>query len=498
MNPSKTRESKAARWQRVKPLLERVLSAPTYNRETVLREVCGGDADLEAGVREYLQVPHHGSFLEQNCFNLDSFKIQSPVGTRLGSFFLERELGRGGMGSVYLGRNFGSGNNAPVAIKLLHRGLNSDLILRRFQLEGHILKALNHPNIASFIGGGVTESGLPYHVMEYVDGRPLHCYCRENQLTLQQRLRLFLKIAGAVQFAHQHRVIHRDLKPGNILVDRRGEPVLLDFGIAKLVQPRTREADTVTTPTMRAMTPEYASPEQLDGAPVARATDVYSLGVLFYELISGRRPYDLKARRKSEILRLICDIKPRKPSVCLTRGGQPLARCGPPAADPDAAMGSSPERQLKSSLCGSLDRIAMKAMQKLPQRRYPTVAAMTDDLRKTLRGRETFVAKTAPEGPLVDRVLKGRFLSFRLLVLCFLSLVSPPWIEPMAEGDLPHGRVYADCQNAADLSVNPREMAPAPWDQQGCGLPVGDPGVGWSGPRPALTVATQICSLSSR
>lgn len=235
-------------------------------------------------------------------------------GKRIGAYRLLREIGRGGLGTVYLAARADDAYQKEVAIKLLRRGLDTEDILRRFRNERQILADLDHPNIARLIDGGTSDDGLPYFVMEYVEGESILAYCDAHQLSTAERLNLFRKVCAAVTYAHQHLVIHRDLKPSNILVTAEGEPKLLDFGIAKLLSAET-ELYTQTIPMLRVMTPEYASPEQITGGSITTTSDVYSSGVLLFELLTGERPYRLTTHAQAEIARAITEQEPTRPSA---------------------------------------------------------------------------------------------------------------------------------------------------------------------------------------
>ncbi len=309
---------------------------------------------------------------------------------RIGAYRLVRELGQGGMGAVYLAMRDDDVFHKRVALKILKRGMDTESIVRRFRTERQILAGLDHPNIARLLDGGTTTDGLPYLVMEFVEGMPLGEYAESRQIDTNARLQLFRLLCGAVQYAHQSLVIHRDIKPANVLVSQDGVPKLLDFGIAKLLNAELsgQSLTAVTVPGLQLMTPEYASPEQVRGEQVTTATDVYSLGILLYELLTGRRPYRLTSRAVPEIVRVVCESEPLRPSVAVTR---PLD-----AGDTDtpATTGTvelrlrhSPDTQrLRRRLEGDLDNIVMKAISKEPSRRYVSVEQLAEDVRRHLAG----------------------------------------------------------------------------------------------------------------
>jgi len=278
----------------------------------------------------------------------------TTIGTRIGAYKVVREIGHGGMGTVYLAERDDEHYHQQVAIKLINPGLGGEIIRRRFRNEMQILADLNHPNIARLFDGGETAGGVPYLVMEYVDGIPINVYCNEHNLSTEQRLKIFCTVRDAVQYAHQHLVIHRDIKPGNILVTGEGLPKLVDFGIAKLLD---GTADAGAT-ALQFMTPEYASPEQVRGAPVTTATDVYSLGVVLYELLSERLPYRFKSRVPHEVAHAICEQTPERPSTARNK-----------------------------RLHADLDNIVLMAMRKEPARRYGTAQQFAEDIQRHLDGR---------------------------------------------------------------------------------------------------------------
>ncbi|MDQ6624941.1 MAG: serine/threonine protein kinase, partial [Verrucomicrobiota bacterium] len=282
--------SSSERWQQVKAIVDEAMDVNSSSaRAALVRQRCGGNEELLREVESLLeqttgQMEHYASHAGASV-RRDSAPL--AAGQRIGAYATVRELGRGGMGAVYLAQRADEEFHKEVAIKLLKRGTDTDEVLRRFRAEREILARLEHPNIARLMDGGTTDDGLPYFVMEYVVGVPVTAYCAAHQLSIDERLRLFLKICGAVQFAHQNLVVHRDLKPANILVTEEDEPKLLDFGIAKLVAQDKADAVNLTIPDQQRLTPAYASPEQARGEPITTASDVYSLGALLYQLLTG-------------------------------------------------------------------------------------------------------------------------------------------------------------------------------------------------------------------
>jgi len=278
----------------------------------------------------------------------------------IGPYRVVRELARGGMGVVYLAERADGQFEQRVALKLMKRGMDSEEIHQRFLAERQILAQLTHPHIARLLDGGVSNEGQPYFAIEYVDGTAITAHCEARQLGVEQRLRLFLDVCDAVRYAHQNLVVHRDLKPSNILVTADGQAKLLDFGIAKLLRQETGETGLTQTG-LRVMTPEYAAPEQVLGEPVTTATDVYALGAVLYELLTGRRAHHLQSRTPTEVERVICEVEPEAPSAVTTGA-------------------------LRKRLRGDLDTIALTALKKEPERRYPTVEQLASDVARFLGG----------------------------------------------------------------------------------------------------------------
>jgi len=294
-----------------------------------------------------------------------SAETDEPLPEAIGPYRILRLLGHGGMGRVYLAERTDS-DRQRVAVKVLKRGLNSCALVRRFHSERQILSRLEHPFIARILDGGSTADGRPYLVMEHVDGLPIDRYCDEHDLDVGARLELMRKVCEAVQLAHRNLVVHRDLKPANILVTAAGDPKLLDFGIAKLLRPEAFPTVPATAPGLIPMTPHYASPEQARGEPVTTASDVYSLGVLLYELLTSHRPHQVTTGDPSEVARTVCGQEPRQPSMVIFR----------------------PDRQHWSRrLRGDVDTIVLTALRQEPERRYASVEQLAEDIRRHLAGR---------------------------------------------------------------------------------------------------------------
>ncbi|MFL6337315.1 MAG: protein kinase domain-containing protein [Pyrinomonadaceae bacterium] len=386
------------RWKQIEGVFDAAVELAPAERDAYLAGACGGDAELRRQV-ELLIRSHDaaGAFIEEPAV---AGRITDPgrldddapfIGRRIGSYRIVRELGRGGMGAVYLAVRADDEFQKRVAIKLVKRGMDTDFILRRFRQERQILASLEHQNIARLLDGGTTDDGLPYFVMEYIEGLPVNQFCDAHKLSTPERLRLFLKVCSAVAYAHHNLVIHRDLKPSNVMVMADGTPKLLDFGIAKLLNPEMggRALDP-TTLAMRLMTPEYASPEQVRGETVTMVSDVYSLGVLLYDLLTGHRPYTFRSRSPEEVARIICEQEPERPSVAVnlievlpSRGPDPLEI----TPDSVSRVRDGSLEKLRRQLSGSIDNIVLKALRKEPQRRYQTVEEFARDINHYLEGR---------------------------------------------------------------------------------------------------------------
>jgi len=379
------------RWRRVRSLLERARELPRTERAAYLTKACGDDAELRAEIASLIaHGDDSGGILRRSPAESTAGEPpRSPGAERVGAYRIQREIGRGGMGAVYLATRDDDEFERRVALKLLHHGIVSDDIVRRFRNERQILAGIDHPNVAKLYDGGTTGDGLPYLVMEYIEGSRIDEYCDAQKLSIEKRLALFRSVCSAVHFAHQNLVIHRDLKPANILVTAEGEPKLLDFGIAKLLNPELAAATLGTTQAdTRLLTPEYASPEQIRGEPITTASDVYALGVLLYRLLTGRSPYRIPGFQLHEIARVICETEPTRPSAAIDEVEEPLDSEGTmriTAASVAGARAVNPER-LRRRLKGDLDNIVLMALRKEALRRYSSVEQLSEDIRRFLVG----------------------------------------------------------------------------------------------------------------
>ena len=367
------------RWRQIDSLFAAALERPAGERDAFLAAACQGDAELLREVEELLAADQESAtFLERPAGELLGFVPE--LEGRLGPYRLLRRLGDGGMGTVYLARREDEHYERDVAIKVIRSGVQSPEALHRFFAERQILARLEHPNIARLYDGGSTEDGRPYLVMELVEGVPVDEYCDAHQLSIDQRLDLFRRICSAVQYAHQNLLVHRDLKPANILVTAAGEPKLLDFGIAKRLEPGASTVPNMTQTGLRMMTPVYASPEQVRGEAIATTSDVYALGVLLYELLAGRSPYRVVNGLPHEIERAICEQEPERPSVALFR-----AVAGAPSPEEIARSRGTRPHGLQRRLRGDLDNIVLMALRKEPLRRYGSAAQLARDLESHLQ-----------------------------------------------------------------------------------------------------------------
>jgi serine/threonine-protein kinase len=372
------------RWRQVEEVLDVALNQEPDRWTAVLDDKCSGDPDLRREVeallgrlgtaRGFLESPPSAAAAALLAEVREAAEgASAPLDRRIGAYRLVREVGRGGMSRVYLAERADGQFEQRVALKVLRPGLDSDLDLERFRAERQILASLNHPHIARLLDGGVSDDGLPYLVMEYVEGEPLDRYCAARKLTTRQRLDVFLTVVEATQYAHRNLVVHRDLKPSNILVTNDGVVKLLDFGLAKLLGPAYPAAAAPATRTgHRWMTPEYAAPEQIRGESVTTLTDVYQLGTVLYELLSGRLPFGAGVSSAHELERAVLEL--------------------------DA-------ESLGGEFAGDVDAIVAKAMRKSPEQRYPSAQELGDDIRRFLSGHPV-LARRLTAGYLTRRFVR--------------------------------------------------------------------------------------------
>ena len=384
---------------RLREVFDAVIDRPPEARAARLDALASDDPELRHAV-ERLLAAHDaaGGFLDAGPRTLAlPDAVPDVVGRRVGVYEIVRELGRGGMGVVYLGVRVDDQYRKEVAIKVLRAALERNVLHARFARERQILASLDHPGIARLIDAGTTDDGQPYLVMDLVDGVPIDDYCQRHDLPIEARLALFRRVCDAVHHAHRHLVVHRDLKPRNILVTADGSPRLLDFGIAKLLSPDESAGPGVTETGLHLMTPEYASPEQARGDVVTTASDIYSLGVILFQLLTGQRPYRLPSTRLDEIVRTICDT---------------------PAARPSTVAAPTITRRLR----GDLDAIVLTALRKEPERRYASVAQLSEDVRLHLAGRP-IVARPDTWRYRLSKFVRRQRVAAAAAVLVAVSLV---------------------------------------------------------------------------
>ena len=436
------------RWQKIEELFQSAMDLESSERTGFLRGECASDDDLRLEVEklisssesadDFIESPvwTDSNFLNTSAKKEISDSIQNDtkaadadnfIGREIGVYRLTKEIGRGGMGAVYLAERADGEFFQKVAIKLIKRGMDSDFIIRRFRHERQILASFEHAFIARLLDGGTTTEGVPYFVMEYIQGETLYTYSDKHRLGIRDRLKLFQKVCSAIEYAHSKQIIHRDIKPSNILINASGSPKLLDFGIAKILDPNLiHESINPTASMLRMMTPDYASPEQIQGYDVTPSSDIYSLGVLLYELLTGHRPYNFAGRSLHDVSNVICNTMPKPPSRILGnaenllppyskgRGGHLEAR-------------RTTEKQLGTELAPDLDDIIMKALSKEPYARYSSVAEFSKDISRYLNGSKIEAPKFATQKrPDIDPFLRKPENSKSLAVLPFnfLNLVS--------------------------------------------------------------------------
>ncbi len=403
-------------WQKVKELLDEVLNLEASEREKILHnsEI---DNEIREEVRSLLAFEEDSENLiklsavefSKGFFDDENDTENVLIGQTIGAYKIISELGYGGMGAVYLAERADGNFSQRVALKLLKREMNTAALRRRFEQERNILASLEHPNIARLLNAGTTEDKIPYIAMEYVEGLPIDDYCNKNKLDLDQRLDLFREVCQAVDFAHRNLIVHRDLKPSNILVTNDGKPKLLDFGISKILSDEFDQINTATVTKLGAMTPSYASPEQLQNKSVTTATDIYSLGVVLYEILSGHRPFETKEENLKEIYKAVIETDPPLPSQLIdsmSKSFKEITNARTELKDEDISDHSTVVQNFdkktepnklhntlpskvnlsSGSLRGDLDNIVLKALRKEPERRYSSAENLSEDIKRHLLG----------------------------------------------------------------------------------------------------------------
>jgi eukaryotic-like serine/threonine-protein kinase len=407
------------RWLKIESVFQTAIDLPASRRDAFLAEECGDDLELCLEVKKLLASADSASgFIESPVWtdsqflntsakkelsnslddHLERANNDSYLGSRIGAYRLTSEIGRGGMGAVYLAERADGEFNQKVAIKLIKRGMDSDFIIKRFRHERQILASFEHPFIARLLDGGTTDDSVPYFVMEYIQGETLYNYCDSKRLGIRDRLKIFQKVCSAIEYAHERQIVHRDIKPSNILINRTGSPKLLDFGIAKILDPNLiHESLNPTASMLRMMTPDYASPEQVAGSDVTPASDIYSLGILLYELLTGHRPYNFEGRALHEVSRVISEMMPDPPSEILGIKDQLLPHYSRSETRALQARATT-EAELENDLSGDLDDIIMKAIAKDQGDRYRSAKDFSRDISRYLSGAKIEAPQFSAQG----------------------------------------------------------------------------------------------------
>ncbi|CAN5407414.1 hypothetical protein BH10ACI3_BH10ACI3_20950 [soil metagenome] len=407
-------------WEKIKRLFNEAVDLDASETEAFLHQQSDGDQALVAEVLQLLAAEGRRTF-SSPVANLSHLwrddESEDLIGTEIGSYRLNREVGRGGMGIVFEATRQTEDFSQTAALKLLKRGMDSDVMLGRFRHERQILASLEHPNIARLLDGGITADGLPYFAMEFVDGEPIDVYCDCRDLSTTERLALFLQVCSAVSFAHSRLVVHRDLKPSNILVTKNGIVKLLDFGIAKILSPDDDERQQTVT-SLGMMTPAYASPEQIRGEIVSTSSDIYSLGLILYELLTGAPAHRFPSNRPDEMARVICEIEPPRPSSVVTSGNVKDDK----ATEANVRRTSGGTRRTRS-LKGDLDTIVLKAIRKDPSRRYSSVEQLAADISRHLDG-QPVLARPDTFSYRLEKFIARNRISVAAAAIVLLTLIA--------------------------------------------------------------------------
>lgn len=367
------------KWKKIKEIFTKALELQWDERDRFILDVCGDDKELMEEVLSLIEAHEQTGALDRSMEEIrftaiSNARTEHMKGEVIGNYRIIKELGHGGMGSVFLAERADGEYEQQVALKLHRNAFANEEQVQRFKSERQILASLNHDHIARLLDGGVTQNGQPFYVMEYVDGTPIDTYCRKHNLGIKERLTLFLDICSAVQYAHNKLVVHRDLKPSNILVTNDGRVKLLDFGIAKVLSDDERSAP-LTRPGLLPLTPTYASPEQIRGETISTASDIYQLGVVLFELLTGCRPFDLKGKSPGQIENIVCETQPSHPSSALL------------SENTASGKKEKPQKGWEKRLKGDLDTITLMALRKEPERRYNSAEQFSADIKNHLEGR---------------------------------------------------------------------------------------------------------------
>ena len=445
-------------WNKLEELYFAVIEMDESQRTVFLDKACANNPTLRREIEGMLNADADSMALalENRVLNSDNIPDIDPekaIGTRIGPYCLDQLIGEGGMGEVYLAHRADEQYKQNVALKRVRPGYRSSEMMARFRIERQVLAKLTHPNITQLLDGGIDDEGRPYLVMQYIEGTPITTFCDTHRLSIEDRIQLFRVVCSAVQHAHQNLVVHRDLKPSNILVTEKGDVKLLDFGIAKLLNPEVVDLSMpVTQSQMRLMTPEYAAPEQVKGETITTATDVYALGVLLYELLAGRRPYRIKKKVHAEIERIICDETPSRPSTALMHAEDVEAKTEGTAIQISQARRTGLSR-LRKALRGDLDNIVMMALRKEPDRRYVSAEQFSEDLSRYLSGRPVAAQKDTLKyriGKFTQRNRVGVGVSLLVLIMAMAFTLST--IQQSREIAAERDRAQIEAEKATQVS----------------------------------------------
>jgi serine/threonine protein kinase len=419
-------------WQRIRPILESALELDSAHRPAFLKQVCTDPSlrqEIESLIAAHEQAGTHAlNYPAVPAFlNEEETHFRLLPGKRVGPYEILEEVAQGGMGAVYRAVRADGQYQQQVAVKIVRSELGAESAAARFRNERQILASLDHPNIAKILDGGTTSDGLLYFVMEFINGLAITNYCDQHKASIDERLKIFRTVCASVHYAHQHLVIHRDIKPGNILVTSEGVPKLLDFGIAKILDPSLlAETAAVTMAGLWVMTPEYASPEQVRGQAITTATDVYSLGLVLYELLTGHRAYRFSSHLPHEIARAVLEADPEKPSTAIHRQDEITEQDKEKAPRTPELIsglrGDSLER-LHQRISGDLDNIVLKAIRKEPHERYGSAEQLSEDIRRHLEHLPVLARKSTVAYRCRKYVLRHK-IGVAAAALVFLSLLT--------------------------------------------------------------------------